>query len=481
MKKNLIRRKTVSIILACMVSVGVLSGCNNERPDTSSSESLDNNISSQTTTDQSASTGGDEVLDGIIIQDGLAWNTNTNQYVIEDAVLSGSVPLKLWLDNEEYGLFVKERFEAMYPGVVIEFQMVGSVDSADMMALAGESGSGADVYLIPHDHIGNTHNRNLIGPMGLYEDEIRERFNETGVGIVNIDGQLWGVPYLTESIALFYNQTLLQQLADDGLIESATPAADFNDILALSEVYDNPAQNKYSIRWEPGNAYMSHFFLTAFGYELFGPDGADPNSPGFDSQDVVDGLEYFASMRQAWNVLANDANWESTTIEFAKGETPYMIMGPWGIEDVQKGADEHGFQFSVMPLPKVDGKQPYTFSGSQLIVVSPYSPYPAASRVLAMFIGSDEILEYTYSVMGKVPALKSQYADNISGLKDDERIQAIMAQAAFSKPMPAIKEISYFWDPAGAMYQSVWDRTATPADAAAKAYSDYMALLQAAQ
>jgi arabinogalactan oligomer / maltooligosaccharide transport system substrate-binding protein len=470
MKRNIFKKST-AVALASILSCSLFLTACKERPEGTVVEN-----------EKAGEKANESVQDsGIIEEEGLKWDVAAAAYIMEDDILSGKETLKLWLDNDDFGASVVAGFEAKYPGTKVEFQNVGAVDSGNKLTLDGEAGVGADVYLMPHDHIGSAYNRSIIAPMGRYEAEIIKRFTPTSIGTVDIDSQIWGIPYLTESIGLFYNKTLLQKLVDEGMIDSAEPAKDFNDIIELAGKYNDEANGKYTLRFHAEDSYINYMWLTAFGFELFGPNADDPNNPGFDQQATIDGLNYFKSIRQIWDVKAGDISADFVTEEFAKGETPYLIMGPWASETVMKGAEEFGFDFSITTIPLMDGRQPYTFSGNQIIAVSPYSKYPAAARVLAMYVASNETLTYAYSKMGKIPALNPEYVPEIAGLVEDDKVQGVMAQAVFSKPMPSIKEIGFYWDPAKTLFMSTWDSISTPEEAAKKAYDDYMLLLKTAQ
>ena len=475
MLKNQVK-KAFSFALAGILSVGALAGCGGNKTE---NPPITKETEAAGTTAGSGSAEADE--SGIIDDGGILWDTNTNSYLIEDAVLNGEAPLTLWVDNDEYGAAIVEGFAKHYPTVKVNFQNVLAGDSVNKLVLDGEAGTGGDVFLVPHDHIAKAMNSSVLGMMGRYEDEIRDRFLETAVGVANIDGVLYGTPLTVESIALYYNKTLLEKLAAEGVIDSAEPATDFEQIKALAEKYNNPAANQWTLRWQADDSYYDYMFLSAFGYKLFGPDMNDPDQINFNTPEAINGLKYYQSLRKVWDVAAADANWDYTTIEFAKGETPYLISGPWSRETIDEGAMNNGFEYDITTIPKADGNTVYTFSGVYLACVSPYSKYPGAARVLAMFLASDEMFGYTYGTMGKIPALNEKYAGNIEGLKDDTKIQGVMAQAEFSNPMPSIPEIAYFWEASKTMYVSVWDGLLTPEEAAEKAVNDFDTLRKGAQ
>ena len=477
MKKNW--KKTMTCLMTASLVMGSLAGCGkSEKGD--DSKKVDNPApTEEANKPEKDNNEGDASSERYIEEGGLTWDTQEKEYVIEDDILNGKKELKLWIDNEKFGDAIVAAFKGKYPDAKVVYEVVSSTDSASKMALEGEAGTGADVFLIPHDKVGEAMNTSVIGMMGRYGEEIEDRFLESAVGTVKIDGQIYGVPVLTECIGLIYNKTMLEDLQKQGLVDSAEPAKDFNDIYALAEKYNDAAKNQWTIRWEAGNSYINYFWLTSNGYRVFGENGDDAAKINLDSQEVIDGLNAFKKFRTVWDVNSGDTTYDSTVVEFAKGQTPYVISGPWALNDIEKVAKENGFEYGVVPLPMVDGKQPYTFSGVQLMCVSTYTKYPAAARALAMICGGDEVEGALYNDLQKLPAVKD--SSTIAGLAEDERAQAFMAQAAYSFPMPSITEIKYFWTADETMIRSVWDGTATPEEAAVKAQKDFNDLKQSAQ
>ncbi len=446
MKKHL--KKVFAVLATATLSAGILAGCGSK---------------------ESASTEGDKSSS----KGDLPWDEKANGYKIEKDLLDGKGSLKVWIDNDDYANAVIKAFNEKYPKVKVEYEKVGATEARAKMSLDGEAGLGADVFIQPHDGIGPSIEDAIIGPMGRYTDQIKDRFLDSSVGTVMKDGQAFGVPISTESIALFYNKTLLKQLTG-----SDEAPKSWDEIIALAKTYNDKSKNQWTIRWEVGNSYMSYFFLSAFGYDVFGKKGTDAKKVDFDSKAVKQGLEYMKMLRPYWDVNAEDATHDTTTLEFAKGQTPFLITGPWAIQDVNKGAEENKFEYGITTIPKIKGKQPITFSGNQIACVSSYSKYPGAARVFAMFLGSKEGAEALYKTTGKLPALQSKYVKEVPGLENDKHLKGISAQAAHSKPMPSIPEMASFWDPAKNMIVNVWNNLLSVEDAQKKAIEDYNALQQ---
>ena len=78
---------------------------------------------------------------------------------------------------------------------------------ADNFVTASQQGSGPDVVVGAHDWIGNLVQNGAIDPVQL-TDEQKAAFTEIAVKAVTFDGQLYGVPYAIENLALIRNTDL---------------------------------------------------------------------------------------------------------------------------------------------------------------------------------------------------------------------------------------------------------------------------------
>ena len=310
---------------------------------------------------------------------------------------------------------------------------------------------------------------NILLPLGDdFGAKIENRMIEGAVGTVKQDGKYFGIPLATESLALFYNKTLLEE---NGL-EVATS---FEQIKEQAAIYNDNSANKFIIRFQPGNSYDMHFFLTAAGFNLYGENHDDASQVNLNTPEVVEALKYFQSMTEILPVPYADLNWDTVYGEFVKGNVPYIITGPWSIGEIKTNAD---FEWGVTTIPTIKGVQPETFSGNIIACVSAYTQHPTEAKQVAEFLSSEEGLQIMYDVKGSIPALKD--ASVIKGVVEDPYISGILAQAEFAQPMPILPEMSKYWGAAETLYRSVWEGLATPEEAAAKALDDYNTALQMA-
>jgi arabinogalactan oligomer/maltooligosaccharide transport system substrate-binding protein len=269
------------------------------------------------------------------------------------------------------------------------------------------------------------------------------------------------IPIITETVALFYNRTLLNEYG----FEVATT---FEELLDQVEEMNDHANNVFNLRMLTGDAYHMHFALTAHGFQLFGPNHNDPDQVNFDTPETIAGLEWVRSVHE--RVLpVPTADLGDSYAAFAEGEAAYFITGPWHIGDLSRDVED--FDWGVAKIPTINGVQPITFSGNRVVAGSGFTRYPELTRAVLAFLTSDEGFQIRYEVSGDIPTLID--GSVIKGLADNPYHMGILAQANYSHPMPIIPEMSHFWGVSGGMYSSVWDGILSAQEAAEHAELGY--------
>ncbi|MDR0785695.1 MAG: maltose ABC transporter substrate-binding protein [Treponema sp.] len=367
--------------------------------------------------------------------------------------------LLVWLDNEDWAKAVIEGFTRQNPGVTVKFENVGNVDARGKVSLDGPAGIGPDVFLMPHDHIGNAIIDDICEPFPV---ELQRKYMdillEASINTCTADGALYAVPISTENIAFFYNTDIL---GDE------PPPQSFEEVVAFAQKWNDPSNGKYALRWTVDDSYHNYFFLTAFGMQLFGANHDDFKNPGFDSPQAAQGVDFYKSLRQYFDVPTASATWDFTIAAFQRGDVPFTITGPWAIGDAKK----NGVNFGVTKLPTIKGVQPRCFSGNIVAAVSSYANNPDLAFKFVDYLVSVEGETIQFETTGKMAAYKD--ISGIEGLRDDPYLKGILAQSPYTDPMPIIPETAQMWDAMKALFTFTWDGQLSTEEAQKKAIDTY--------
>lgn len=367
--------------------------------------------------------------------------------------------LLVWLPYENHAQALIKAFNEKYPNVTVEYEIIGTLETAEKLSLDGPAGVGADVIWTGADRFNI--DDGYIEPFPAdVQSRIEDVLLDAAVSAKMKDGKMYGLPISLQTVALYYNKDLVE-----------TPPETFEEILEFAKTYNDPASGKYALRLMPNSSYTNYFCLTPFGYRWFGESGEDWKNPGFDSPAVAEGLAFFKSLREAYDVDNADATNDAVYGAFDRGEVPFVINGPWGVASAKAA----GLNFGVTKLPTIGGKQPYTFAGAQIIAVSSYSKNFDAAFAFAEFFLSNEGAQILYETQGTSTALKD--ISGVPGLSEDEYLRGFAEQEQFTYPQPVIPEMNLSWQPTMAMMEFVWDGKLTIEEAQAKAMEDYELLL----
>ena len=290
--------------------------------------------------------------------------------------------LLLWTDKLEYGEAIVEGFNKLYPDVKITTEEVGFTDARKKMELDGPAGLGADVFMISHSRLNSAISSGMVAPItGDVEERLKEKLSDAAIRSASHEGVLYGAPVSTEAAAIFYNKDIVD-----------TPVTSFEELFEFAKEYNDLSQNKFAFMMNVADSYSAYSFLSSYGFQLFGPEGADADNPGFDSEAFVKGLEFVSEIREILPVQSADLKGEFVNEQFKQGKVAYIYGGPWNIKDFE----EAGLNFGVIKMPTIAGNTPTPFAGLKVAHVSAYTDYPNASMLLAEYMASEEGAKILY-------------------------------------------------------------------------------------
>lgn len=355
--------------------------------------------------------------------------------------------LLVWESREEVPFTEKiaQQFEEKY-GVKVNIEEVPIPDQKARLITDGPSGLGADVLVIPHDHLGDAVGSGLLLENDSFGEETKSRNTEASTIGMSYDGKLYGYPRAAETSALYYNKSLI-----------AEAPKTFEDVIAFGKTFTDKAKKKYAIMWETGNLYFNYPFIASNGGYLFGNDGTNKDDIGLAKPEALAGLKVFQDLKEILPVPSGDINGDIKRGLFTAGDVAMDITGPWELAAYKEALGEN---LGVAPVPTVLGKTAITFSGFKGYVVSSFTKYPNAAKLYADFASNKESQLLLNETVGSVPTnLEALEADQI---KNDPYIAAFAEQAKNSQPMPSIPEMNNVWGPANAALPEIWNNNADP-------------------
>mgnify|MGYP001264493141 CR=1 FL=1 len=346
--------------------------------------------------------------------------------VEEPEVVEPAATLKIWADDTRTPILqdLADEFLAEY-NVEILVEDLGVVQDIRAQAIiAIPAGEGPDIYVGVHDWLGALIESGLASPIDL--GATAEKFvPSTLEAFTFTDGNLYGMPYATENLGLFYNTELVPEPPTtwDELLEIGRSLQDEGLIQYVMMICGDPGYNGYPI-WD------------AFGGYVFGQneDGTlNVDDIGLDSEGHIAGVDLVV---QAVNegLMPETTDGETARALFESGEMPFIMTGPWDLERFRTA----GVPYAIAPFFPDDGAP---LSGVQGFFVNPFSENVLlATTFLTEFVATDETMQLLYETGNRPSAFTS-----ILATMDDPDLQAMGQAGVNAVPMPNVQEMGSVW------------------------------------
>jgi maltose-binding protein MalE len=324
---------------------------------------------------------------------------------------------------------------AQTAGVEVVLEQVGINDMREQTRIAIPAGEGPDIFLTAHDQIGEYVESGLIAPINLGAKE--DQFLESALNAFTYNGQLYGMPYASENVALYRNVDLVPE-----------PVETWDELMQVGGALMDEGLVDNAMIF-PNKEYHIYGLDTAYGGYIFGKD-AEGN---FNPQDVGLDSEGFIAAGEFIQQVVNDGLVPSTADEasgnslFENGRLAFQINGPWKLPDYS-GA---GVNFAVDPLPAGPAGPGAPFLGAQGFVVNGQSDNQLlAETFLTELVATDEVMDAFQEADPRVPA----WLPTLEKI-DDPYLAAFGEITPYAQPMPNIPEMGAVWSSWGDAIQLI--------------------------
>ncbi|RZU48318.1 arabinogalactan oligomer/maltooligosaccharide transport system substrate-binding protein [Krasilnikovia cinnamomea] len=323
-------------------------------------------------------------------------------------------------------------------GVTVQVQAI-SKDQQTAFVTASQQGSGPDVTVGAHDWIGNLVQNGAIDPVQLTAEQ-KSGLAQNALKAVTFNGQVYGVPYATENLALIRNtdlapdapKTIEDLVATGKKLKSQKKVA---EILCLQV-----GQN--------GDAYHLYPLYTSAGGYLFGTTASgdyDPKDLGVGKPESIAAFTKISKLGEKGDgALKRSITTENSIATFTARKCAYLVSGPWAITDAKK-ANVH---YDVSAVPGFAGAKPaQPFLGVQTFYVAAKGKNKAlAQEFVTNYVTTGELAVALYQAEPRPPALTAAL-DQVKG--SDPDLEKFIDAGANAVPLPAIPEMATIWDPFG--------------------------------
>lgn len=304
---------------------------------------------------------------------------------------------------------------------------------------ASQAGKAPDLVLGAHDWIGNLVQNGVIDPVQLTAEQ-SGGFNPLAIKGVTFNGQVYGIPYAVENLALFRNTELAP----------AEPKT-VDEMLAAGKALVSGGKTTEAVAWPSGttgNMYHGYPFYTAGGGYLFGKKSNgdyDPKDLGLAKPEAAKAMANFQKYgEKGQGLFKRSITVDNDTALFTGKKTAFMVDGPWRIADL----DKSGVKYDVSPVPGFTAGSPgKPFVGIQAMYVASKGKNKAIGQEFAAnFFTQKDVQVALYKADPRPPALTAAL-DEVKATSPS--LQKFLDAGQSGDILPAIPEMQAVFDPWG--------------------------------
>ena len=363
----------------------------------------------------------------------------------ESASEESSDTLSVWMmgDGNET---VQPIFDAYTEetGIEVDLQSIPWSAAHDRLLTAVASGEGPDVVQMGSTYMAEFTDAGALLDISDYiesNDALSpDNFFEGNVATTMFDDSYYGVPWYTETRALYYRTDLLEEV---GYPEGPSNWEELYDAaVKLSERGDN----MYGFDINLKEQTFGPMFAKQNGSEIIN----DAGEPVLNEPEFVEAIEYLHSFVEAGATTNQDLGIELSQSFGGEGIVPMFISGPWSISMIEDQTTDIEGKWDIRTLPEGPVSNVSNTGGANLAVWSSSDHPDEAMDLIEHMVSVDSLMTY-YDTTSSLPALVEAWEEEPF---QDEKIAVFGEQLENSEHMPLIEG----WDRMSQAYLSSFEQ-----------------------
>jgi len=358
-------------------------------------------------------------------------------------------------------------YEETHPNIEVEFHGVLNTEYPTVLKTALSSDTGPDLAMM--------HPYGAIAPYVL-AGQLKEidasmvpelsNFTPDAVQAATLDGKVWGVPFATQTLQVFYNKKIFDEL---GLSEPTK----LSEVEPMIEKIKASGYVPYAVT---GNAawQLNNIFDILVGNTYGGKaflEKAVAGETSFDSPEMVNAFTEFRALEDDFPKFVSGVSHPDARALFGNGQAAMFPGGAWELALIRQNAPD--IQLGVFSMPADDSGNAAPTWGYEdgSIAISANTKHPQEALELLRWMATPEF--------GQAFSDEVQQLSSVKGTTPTDPLLAEMASNYSTNPVPMVWVANYFGGAApapaatlGAMLANLLVDQIDPAGAAKQLESD---------
>lgn len=366
----------------------------------------------------------------------------------------GNINLTFWhtMNREETATLDKliKKFEENSPKVKIIAQEVPFDQAQNKYKTVAQAGLAPDIF---RSEIAWTTEEAALGLLVCLDEYLtKEEINDYLKIPLNYnyyEGKLWGIPQVTDCLALLYNKRFFKELnlkvpetMDDFIICAQKLTKDENGFTPHDGPKFNPQKVVQYGFYFPVKEYWFQVFVWAFGGDLLDV----PNKKILiNSEGAIKGFDFLLSLRDKYRCLPAQVDipnsYSNMMAGFKEGKFAMIFNGPWASTDIMMGSEfKDPNNLGVAVIPKGPGGYGSPVGGHNYVISRSCKHIQEAVNFIKFMNLPENQKEFAIN-NNLLPTRKSAYVL----IKDNILIDGFRKQLEHAKNRPVIPQSSLLY------------------------------------
>jgi arabinogalactan oligomer/maltooligosaccharide transport system substrate-binding protein len=322
-------------------------------------------------------------------------------------------------------------------------------------ATASLTNSAPDIVWTVSDHAGPFVNADIILAL---EDLIPvEKYLESVLEAVTLDGSIWGVPVNNGNhLMMMYNKELLPE----------GPPTNTDELIEKGK--ELTKGERYGLVFDQTEPFWLVPWLGGFGGTVFEEDGV---TGSLNTPEMIDTLQFLYDLKFTHGIIPLESDYNGADTLFKEGKAAMIINGDWILgEYLNLMGDNLGV--ARIPMVSETGLWPAPYTSGKFIMLSKGLQENEEKLDLVLefadFATNLENQKQLVYYLTRLPSIKEAYGGDL--IEDEPEINDILKASAeqmnVGTPMPSVPEMRYNWDAMRPWMSKVLNQSATPRQAA---------------
>lgn len=336
---------------------------------------------------------------------------------------AASGPVSIWLDDISVNRCFADLIQSTYENSDVELtiELKKDWDSLTKTAVAG--GGGPDIIQTPGPtYTAEYANAGALAPLGEYAEQYgwEDDFAPWALSLGASEGELYSLPSELETMLLWYNATLFEELG----LEVPTTMDELNALAdRLSEAGTIPFAGG-NADWKGTNEQ----YVTAMFNAVAGPEtvyDALTGESSFADPGFVEATSILADWQSAgWISGGLDRyytnTYDDTMAQFAEGTAAMAVGGTWQFSSIDGFFTAAGNEWDWAPFPTKDGTEVYSIGVGTSWAINAASESKAAAADVLDHIYQPDVQAQLVEECGMSPAPVELDASMLEGIDPRE-------------------------------------------------------------